>query len=114
VGRADLASECVLIVEDYVPPRLRIMEETEDGFEIAEEDLKFRGPGEFLGTSQSGLPGFRAGHIVQDAALLQKAREEALAILEADPDLSSDANRSIRVVVENRWKDKIERLQGGY
>ena len=114
VGRGDLASECILIVESSVPPRLRIMEETEDGFTIAEEDLKFRGPGEFLGTHQSGLPGFRAGHIIQDAVLLTRAREEALAILETDPDLTKPENKSIRAVVENRWKDKIERLQGGY
>lgn len=114
VGRGNLASECVLLVEDKVPPRLRIMEETEDGFEIAEEDLKFRGPGEFLGTHQSGLPGFRAGHIVHDAALLSKAREEAMAILETDPDLRLAQNAKIRTMVENRWKDKIDRLQGGY
>lgn len=114
VGRGELPSECVLMVEDSVPPRLRIMEQSEDGFEIAEEDLKFRGPGEFLGTHQSGLPGFRAGHIVQDGALLGKAREEAVALLLNDPDLSKPENKLIRGVVENRWKDKIERLQGGY
>jgi ATP-dependent DNA helicase RecG len=114
VGRGDLASECVLLVEDKIPPRLRIMEQTEDGFEIAEEDLKFRGPGEFLGTHQSGLPGFRAGHIVHDAPLLSKAREEARAILAEDPELKQPAHAGVRQMVENRWREKIERLQAGY
>ncbi len=114
VGRGELQSECVLLVEKNVPPRLRIMEETEDGFLVAEEDLKFRGPGEFLGTHQSGLPGFRAGHIVHDAELLAKAREEATLLLERDPDLKAPHNSRIRAVVENRWKAKIDRLQGGY
>ncbi len=114
VGRGDLSSECVLLVEENVPPRLRVLEETEDGFAVAEEDLKFRGPGEFLGTHQSGLPGFRAGHIVHNGALLSRAREEALALLESDPDLSKPENARVRAVVENRWKEKIARLQGGY
>ncbi|MBY0370861.1 ATP-dependent DNA helicase RecG [bacterium] len=114
VGRGDKASECILLVDDKIPHRLRILEETEDGFEIAEEDLKFRGPGEFLGTHQSGLPGFRAGHILQDGHLLGLARQEALALLEADPELEAPENRTIRRVVESRWKNKLERLQGGY
>ncbi len=114
VGRGALASECILLVDDNIPPRLRIMEQTEDGFEIAEEDLKYRGPGEFLGTHQSGLPGFRAGHIIQDAALLSTAREEALALLDRDPDLEQPENVKLRGVVESRWKDKLDRLKTGY
>lgn len=114
VGRGDKASECCLLVEQGIPPRLRVMEETEDGFEIAEQDMRFRGPGEFLGTHQSGLPGFRAGHIVQDAHLLSLARQEAQALLEKDPDLRRPENAPIRKMVENRWKQKLERLQGGY
>src|SRR5690606_18508839 len=92
VGRGKLASECVLLVDEHVPPRLRVMEKSEDGFVIAEEDLKFRGPGEFLGTHQSGLPGFRAGHLVRDADLLSQAREEAQALLAQDPDLTAPEN----------------------
>ncbi|MFM8315363.1 MAG: DNA helicase RecG, partial [Deltaproteobacteria bacterium] len=67
VGRGALQSECVLVADKFVTERLRIMEKSEDGFEIAEEDLRLRGPGEFLGTQQSGLPGFRVGHILRDA-----------------------------------------------
>ena len=65
VGRGSQASECILVADQYVSPRLRVMEQSEDGFVIAEEDLKIRGPGEFLGTRQSGLPGFRVGHILR-------------------------------------------------
>jgi ATP-dependent DNA helicase RecG len=113
VGRGALESECVLVADKYVSERLRIMERSEDGFEIAEEDLRLRGPGEFLGTRQSGLPGFRVGHIIRDAELLASARNEALEILEKDPDLSTPENRQIRALVENRWKEKFVRLKGG-
>ncbi len=113
VGRGAAASRCLLVAENYVGQRLRVMEQTEDGFVIAEEDLKIRGPGEFLGTRQSGLPGFRVGHILRDADLLTKAREEAELILEKDPDLSAPQHASIRAMVESRWRDKIERLRGG-
>jgi ATP-dependent DNA helicase RecG len=113
VGRGSKRSECVLVADKYVGERLKVMARTEDGFEIAEEDLKIRGPGEFLGTRQSGLPGFRAGHILRDAELLTRAREEAERILAQDPELTSPENNAIRVSVESRWKEKIERLKGG-
>jgi ATP-dependent DNA helicase RecG len=114
VGRGELDSQCVLLVEDKIPPRLRIMEQTEDGFEIAEEDLRFRGPGEFLGTAQSGLPGFRVGHLFHDAPLIAIARDEAAKVLTHDPDLKSPENAKLRSMVESRWQKKIERLKGGY
>ena len=113
VGRGHLESFCVLMVESFVNPRLRVMEATEDGFEIAEEDLKIRGPGEFLGTRQSGLPGFRVGHILKDASLLGVARDEAQRILQRDPDLRAPEHAGIRTMVESRWKEKIERLRSG-
>jgi ATP-dependent DNA helicase RecG len=113
VGRGALQSECVLVADEYVSPRLKIMESTEDGFVIAEEDLRLRGPGEFLGTRQSGLPGFRVGHILRDASLLDLAREEALRLLEIDPDMTSPAHAGIRHMVESRWKEKIDRLRSG-
>ncbi len=113
VGRGGLQSECILVADLYVTERLRIMERSEDGFEIAEEDLRLRGPGEFLGTRQSGLPGFRVGHILRDAKLLSLARDEALELLEQDPNLNLSENKKIRLLVENRWKEKLERLKGG-
>lgn len=112
VGRGSLKSECWL-VSDSRSERLKVMEKTEDGFEIAEEDLKFRGPGEFLGTRQHGLPGFRVGHILRDASLLALAQSEARAILETDPELRSPAHQGIRRLVESRWRSRIDRLVSG-
>lgn len=113
VGRGHRSSECILVAETFVTDRLRVIEKTDDGFEIAEEDLKIRGPGEFLGTRQHGLPGFRVGHILRDASLLSVARQEAMAILTKDPELILPEHAGIRVMVESRWREKIERLRGG-
>jgi ATP-dependent DNA helicase RecG len=113
VGRGEKESECLLIAEGFVGPRLQVMEQSDDGFDIAEEDLKLRGPGEFLGTRQNGLPGFRVGHILRDSELLEVARDEAERILQADPFLQAEENYRIKGMVENRWKEKIERLRGG-
>jgi ATP-dependent DNA helicase RecG len=112
VGRGVLESECILVADESVGKRLKIMESTEDGFLIAEEDLRLRGPGEFLGTRQSGLPGFRVGHILRDASLLTLARDEAEALLRDDPEMRRSEHHAIRAMVESRWKDKIERLRG--
>jgi ATP-dependent DNA helicase RecG len=79
------------------------MEETTDGFRIAEEDLKIRGPGEFLGTRQSGLPELRTANIVRDIAILTAAREEAFRLIEEDPGLSLPTHRVLREIVEDRW-----------
>jgi ATP-dependent DNA helicase RecG len=89
------------------------MTKTEDGFVIAEEDLRIRGPGEFLGTRQSGLPGFRVGNLLRDADLLQRAKTEADKLLKEDPCLKKQEHAIIRQLVESRWKQKIERLRGG-
>jgi ATP-dependent DNA helicase RecG len=90
VGRGEHISYCILIAdpktEDGIT-RMRIMTETTDGFRIAEEDLKLRGPGEFLGTRQSGLPEFRFGDIVQDSSLMTEARESAFDLIREDPEL---------------------------
>jgi ATP-dependent DNA helicase RecG len=111
VGRGNLQSECVLLAQGFVTERLKVMQQTEDGFVIAEEDLKIRGPGEFLGTQQSGLPGFRVGHLIRDAELLVLAKQKAEEILEQDPKLEKPEHKRIKYLLENRWKDKIERLK---
>ena len=87
------------------------MVKSSDGFRIAEEDLAIRGPGEFLGTRQSGLPDLRVSDIIRDALLLQEARREAFALIEQDPDLN--AVPVVRRSVENFWKGKIEFLKTG-
>ncbi len=81
VGRGAEQSYCVLLASDkktsVARERLGIMEETNDGFRIAEKDLEIRGPGEVMGTRQSGLPTFRVGNLVRDVEILEEARREA-------------------------------------
>ena len=76
--------------------RLRVMERQHDGFKIAEADLAMRGPGEFLGTRQSGVGDFRLANLVRDAKILMEARNEAQAWLEKDPELSSLESSELR------------------
>ena len=81
VGRGGEQSYCILLAGDKRSPeareRLAIMEETSDGFKVAEKDLEIRGPGEVMGVRQSGLPAFRIGNIVRDYAVLEVAKREA-------------------------------------
>lgn len=81
VGRGAEQSYCALLASDkkteVARERLGIMEETNDGFRIAEKDLELRGPGEIMGTRQAGLPEFRVAHLVRDLDILQDARKEA-------------------------------------
>jgi ATP-dependent DNA helicase RecG len=91
----------VLLTENSSPEvaeRLAIMERTPDGFKIAEEDLRLRGPGEFFGTRQTGLPELRMARL-EDWALLQAAREDARAVLTDDPSLSKPEHVGLRTLV---------------
>ena len=100
VGRGTVKSFCVLImgraVSEEARARTQMMEQTTDGFKIAEFDLEMRGPGEFLGTRQSGLPGFKMANLVRDVGILQDARHAAFEILEQDPQLKKPENVSLR------------------
>ncbi|MBI3755733.1 MAG: ATP-dependent DNA helicase RecG, partial [Deltaproteobacteria bacterium] len=112
VGRGEHDSYCFLLVgkigslDSY--QRLKVMENTNDGFKIAEEDLKIRGPGDFLGTRQSGLPDFRVVNLLTDAILLQKARDEAFNIIKTDPDLSMPQHTVVKEVIKGRWKGRTK------
>ncbi len=101
VGRGVHKSFCIMImgraVSDEARARTSFMEQTNDGFKIAEFDLELRGPGEFLGTRQSGLPGFRMANLVRDVMILQEARDSAFEILEKDPQLSLPENRLLKI-----------------
>jgi ATP-dependent DNA helicase RecG len=79
------------------------MEETCDGFEVAEADLRIRGPGEIFGTRQAGLPRLRYADLVRDAALLREARQEAFTLLERDPTL--EHHPQTRAVLDARWAE---------
>ncbi|MCH8185215.1 MAG: DNA helicase RecG, partial [Chloroflexi bacterium] len=94
VGRGEHQSYCLLLADspgEEARERLRILERVHDGFELAEEDLRIRGPGDYLGTRQSGLPEFRVARIT-DQDVLALARREAIRLLDADPDLSAPEN----------------------
>ncbi len=88
--------------------RLEALVRSTDGFEIAEEDLRIRGPGEFFGVRQWGVPEFRAANLIRDRVLLEQARHEAFALVKSDPHLRAPAARSLRESVLRRWKEKLE------
>lgn len=103
VGRGSEASSCLLVYKaplgETARARLEIMRSTEDGFLIAEEDLKLRGGGEVLGTKQSGLPGFRLARLDLHAELLETARDDARLILARDPELTSPRGEALRLLL---------------
>jgi ATP-dependent DNA helicase RecG len=90
--------------------RISIMRETEDGFRIAEEDLKLRGEGEVLGTRQSGTPGFLLASLDVHGALRPVARDDARMIVEKDPDLSSPRGQAVRTLLYLFGRDEAVKL----
>ncbi|QIK41392.1 ATP-dependent DNA helicase RecG [Pontivivens nitratireducens] len=114
VGRGSEKSTCLLM---YQPPlgeaaraRMEIMRETEDGFRIADEDLRLRGAGDVLGTAQSGLPRFRIADLERQTALLALAHKDARLLLGRDPDLTSDRGRAARTLLYLMEQDRAIRL----
>ena len=106
IGRGGHKSYCILICEaknEETINKLKILERTSDGFEIAEEDLKIRGPGDILGTAQSGLPPLKLGNLLDDAELMRLARKAAREVFAADPRLERDENKHFRgLIVEGK------------
>jgi ATP-dependent DNA helicase RecG len=111
VGRGPWKSYCILLtggkLGEDAQRRVQAMVETNDGFRIAEVDLQLRGPGEFFGTRQSGLPEFRVADLLRVAALLDEARRDALAIVAADPELRAPEHRGLRDALLARWRGKL-------
>jgi ATP-dependent DNA helicase RecG len=114
IGRGDRPSTCVLLyatpLSETAKARLGILRETEDGFRIAEEDLRLRGSGELLGTRQSGLPEFRLADLAVHADLLDIARDDARLVLERDPELSSPRGTALRTLLYLFERDAAVRL----
>lgn len=114
VGRGDKPSTCVLLYKgplgETAGARLNIMRQTNDGFLIAEEDLKLRGGGEILGTRQSGTPGFRIARADEHADLMEVARDDARLVLAKDPDLQSKRGQALRCLLYLFGRDEAVRL----
>jgi len=111
VGRGAIPSSCILLTQSKAAAeagkRLRVMEKTTDGFLIAEEDLALRGPGEFMGTRQSGLPDFRIANLIRDGKILQQARNSATELAGGDPRLESPAHRLLKEELIRRWTGRL-------
>jgi len=112
IGRSGSKAYCILIpsesLGDEARRRLRTLEEADDGFQIAEADLKFRGPGEMYGTRQHGLPELQVADPFQDQWLLKLARKDAFQIVGEDPSLASEKNRAILSNLRRREWDWVE------
>ena len=105
IGRGAHTSHCWLVSSDKIPEtmmKLAVLEKTTNGFEIAEADWELRGPGDLLGTAQSGLPELKLGDLRRDAALMRKARRAALELLEDDPGLDRPENQRFRSLIVER------------
>jgi RecG-like helicase/REP element-mobilizing transposase RayT len=108
IGRGGHVSHCLLLTSDKSPEtlaKLRVLEKTANGFEIAEADWDLRGPGDLLGTAQSGLPEFKLGDLKRDAALMRKARAAAIKLLQDDPDLEQPENQRFRSLIVERQEE---------
>ena len=112
IGRGRYPSKCILLAQyrssEEAKVRLRAMEKTTDGFKIAEEDLALRGPGEFFGIRQSGLPDFRVAHIIRDTPILIEARKEAFRVIREDPELVHPSHAGLKGILVKRWKGRME------
>jgi ATP-dependent DNA helicase RecG len=117
VGRGPWKSYCILLtsgrLSEEAKRRVEAMVATRDGFRIAQTDLELRGPGEFFGTRQSGLPEFRAADLLRDGAILEEARQEAQAIVAADGELLAPAHRALRATLLARWRGKLALASAG-
>ena len=117
VGRGSGKSYCLLMtaypMSNEARKRLDAMVETTDGFVIAERDLEIRGPGEFFGTKQSGVPDLNVANLMRDVKLLEYARQEAFAIIEEDPSLSHPQHHAVKKALEQRWKKSLDLISVG-
>jgi ATP-dependent DNA helicase RecG len=108
IGRGSRPSYCLLITDSVAETsleRLKILCETNDGFRIAEEDLRLRGPGELLGVRQHGIPTFQVADLLTDLDLLQMARDDAAALLRADERLRQPPHAALRTELLRRYGD---------
>jgi ATP-dependent DNA helicase RecG len=110
IGRGEHSSYCILIGDPKTEAsreRLSTISSVDDGFEIAEKDLDLRGPGEFFGTTQSGLPELKFGNLLKDFSIMEEARKEAFELVRNDPGLADARHAGIRESIRERFKGKV-------
>ncbi|GJL77528.1 MAG: ATP-dependent DNA helicase RecG [Nitrospinaceae bacterium] len=114
VGRGRHASQCLLIAYPSQSgdgkARLEAIQKSNDGFAIAEEDLKIRGPGDFMGTRQSGMPLLRVGNLIRDIKILESARKEAFNLIDRDPRLENPEHQDLKQTMHQYLGDKLSLL----
>ena len=111
VGRGEHRSACYLVATpkgDDSYQRIQAMIRTNNGFRIAEADLNIRGPGEFFGTRQSGIPNFKIANIIHDASLLESAKKEAELLIKADPTLNAPVHQLLKRMLQKHWRGNLE------
>ncbi len=116
IGRGPDASRCWLLCDRFLSEetweRVKFFSEHADGFALAEEDLRLRGPGDAWGVRQHGAPGFRLANPVRDAAVARECRDDVEAVLKNDPNLASSAGRALRAALEANWAGAVPVMAG--
>ena len=115
IGRSQEDATCILVGQPANPiaqQRLKVLVDTRDGFKVAEEDLRIRGPGEIFGTAQHGMPDLKVADLVEDFELLRMARRDAFAIVAEDPGLNAPHHQTLRAEMIRTYAGKLELLAG--
>lgn len=111
VGRGEYKSYCILKYQgnsEVIRERMKVMQETNDGFIISEKDLELRGSGEFFGTKQHGLPEFKIANLFTDMSVLKQVQSVAYKILQNDPKLEKNENEKLKKIVNEKFGDRLE------